>query len=189
MRGRELKLGNLSEKEKGYLFGLFEGDGYKIYEKKNRHYDVEWYLNSVKDKPIINFLVILLKKIGINYNLYQDKRYNCKRVRVYSKELFNWIDKDINIKDKSKEFNLGFISGLIDSEGYVNSKKDYIMVINTNKRVLEESQKFLKSVGINSSIMKRKRGIKDKLESYRMYLSVSFKNTANLSIKTKRLQL
>jgi hypothetical protein len=40
---------NLSEKEKGYLVGLYLGDGYAVYSKKSRHYDAEFCLNSVKD--------------------------------------------------------------------------------------------------------------------------------------------
>ena len=46
-------LSNLSDLEKGYLFGLFEGDGYKYHDKKQRHYQVEFYLNSIKDIEII----------------------------------------------------------------------------------------------------------------------------------------
>ena len=177
----------LTEKEKGYLFGLFEGDGYKFHDKKSRHYHIEFYLNSKKDKDIIKYLLNLLDKIGVKPSLYQDKRYNCKRIRIYSKELFNIIEKNINLKNKSKEFSMGFVSGLIDSEGHVNSKKDYIMVVNTNKKILDKCKEFLDEMAVKSSISKRKQSRKDKLDSYRMYVSVSFKNKPNLSVKTKRL--
>ena len=90
-----MRFENLSEEEKGYLFGLFEGDGYKYYDKKNRHYQVEFYLNSLRDIKIIKMLTILLKRIDINPNIYQDKRYNCKRIRVYSEELFKVLNKNI----------------------------------------------------------------------------------------------
>jgi len=59
-----MDLGKINEKEKGYLFGLFFGDGYKYYHKKSRHYQVEFYLNSIKDKQIIDYLVFLLKKLS-----------------------------------------------------------------------------------------------------------------------------
>lgn len=178
---------NITEKEKGYLFGLFEGDGYKIYDKNSRHYQVEFYLNSLTDTKIIQFLIKLLRKINLKPNIYQDKRYNCKRIRIYSKELFFIIKKDISLTNKTKEFCLGFISGIIDSEGYVNKEKDYIMIINTNLKMIQECQNFLKLIKINSNISKRKPGVKDKKESYRMYISVSFKNTENLSIKAGKL--
>ncbi len=182
MRGREMIFDNLSKKEKGYLFGLFEGDGYKIHDKKSRHYHVEFYLNSIRDKEIINFLMGLLKKLQLNPNIYQDKRYNCKRIRVYSKDFFNIIQKNTKL-NKSKDFNIGFVSGMIDSEGYVNNEKSFIMIINTNKEILNECKNFLDRVNINSNISKRKpsgKGIKD---SYRMYISVNFKRLNHLSIK------
>lgn len=182
-----MEFDNLNEKEKGYLFGMFEGDGYKIHDKKSRHYHIEFYLNSIKDKEIIDFIVSLLKKIKLNPNLYQDKRYNCKRIRVYSKELFEIISKNINLSDKLDDFKLGFVSGLIDSEGHVNKKKSYIMIVNTNEDILDKCKKFLEEIGIESSINKRLQSRKDKLDSYRMYVSVKFKRLKNLSIKTKRL--
>lgn len=179
----------LSEKEKGYLFGIFEGDGYKIYHKKSRHYHVEFYLNSVNDIKIIDFLVNLLRKIDLNPNIYQDKRCNCKRIRVYSKELFENICKGTSLNDKTKNFSLGFVSGLIDSEGHVNKNKSMIMIVNTDKSLLEKCKDFLENIGISSKISERKLYNKDKKISYRMYLSVKFKSTPHLSIKTQLLQI
>jgi len=179
-------MNNLNEKEEGDLFGLFEGDGYKLYDKKSRHYQVEYYLNSLSDKPIISYLISLLNKLCLRYFLYQDKRFNCKRIRVYSKHLFEIIDKNILIESKSNDFCLGYVSGLIDSEGYVNNKKGYIMVINTNYSALDQCKRFLEKEGVSSSIKFRKLSKKDKKKSYRMYISVSFKNKPNLSIKTKK---
>lgn len=173
----------LKEKERGYLFGLFEGDGYKFYDKNSRHYHVEFYLNSERDKPIINYIFNILKKMGLNPSLYQDKRCNCKRVRVYSKKLFYIIEKNVCLKDKSKKFIIGFVSGVIDAEAHVNKKKSYIMVVNTDYELLIRCQKFLKSINIESSISKRKPSEKEKLDSYRMYISVKFKKRPHLSLK------
>jgi len=53
MLGGENTFKNLKEEEKGYLLGFFEGEGYKYHDKKNRHYYVEFSLNSKKDKEII----------------------------------------------------------------------------------------------------------------------------------------
>jgi len=63
MRGRKIQIEELTKKEQGYLFGLFEGDGYKIYDKKSRHYQIDFYLNSEKDKKLLNFLLGCLKKL------------------------------------------------------------------------------------------------------------------------------
>lgn len=178
----------LTEKEKGYLFGLFEGDGYKNHEIKNRRYRVDFYLNSIGDIKIIDFLIYLLRKLQLNVQIYQDKRYNCKRIGVYSKQLFNILHKNIKLKDKSEEFNIGYISGFIDSEGYVHKKKSYIMVVNTNKQVLENCKGFLKFIGISSSISKRNPSPKEIMDSYRMYISVNFKRLNHLSLKVGKLQ-
>jgi hypothetical protein len=183
MRGREIDLKNFGEGEIGYIFGLFEGDGYKIYQKKSRHYNVEFYLNSKRDKEIIKRIVLLLKRLNLNPSEYQDKRFNCKRIRVYSKALFNIIFKNIDLDKKSSEFNLGFVSGLIDSEGYVNRKNYTIEIVNTNKNILNQCANFLDSINIKSHTSKRKRSIKDKKDSYRMYISVSFKRLKHLSVK------
>lgn len=187
MRGRELNFDILSEKEKGYLFGLFEGDGYKIHDVKSRHYHTEFYLNSKRDKKIINFVCFLLRKLGFQPNLYLDKRFNCMRVRIYSKELFGILSKNISLIDRSNDFLLGYVSGMIDSEGYVSSEKHYIMIVNTNKKVLENCKNFLNKININSSISLRKPSIKDKKKSYRMFVSVSFKRVNHLSIKAGKL--
>jgi hypothetical protein len=187
MRGREFDWKKLTEIEKGYLFGLFEGDGYKFYDKKSRHYHVEFYFNSVKDIKIIIRLIGLLKKIGFSPNSYKDKRFNCLRIRLYSKSLYHLLIKSIELVNKSGDFSLGYISGLIDSEGHVNKSKNYILVINTNKKVLEQSKKFLKDFGIKSSISLRKKYRKDKKNSYRMYISVNFKSLNHVSIKAGNL--
>jgi len=188
MRGREVQFDNLSEKEKGYLFGLFEGDGYKIYDKRSRHYQVEFYFNSVKDVEIINRVVDLLRRIEARPSLYKDKRFNCIRIRVYSKGLFGILGRDVSFDGKSDDFKLGFVSGIIDSEGYVNALKFMIMVVNTNLSVLEMCRDFLSSIDIGCSISERKMSVKDKLKSYRMYVSVSFKRAKHLSIKAGYLK-
>mgnify|MGYP002401761942 CR=1 FL=1 len=46
-----ISLDNISSKDIGYMIGLFIGDGYKIHA--DRHYQVEYYLNSERDTDII----------------------------------------------------------------------------------------------------------------------------------------
>lgn len=185
MRGgeKEVNIDKLSEGERGYLWGLFEGDGYKTYHKKSRHYIIEFYLNSKKDKLIIKKVFSLLKEIGLNPSQYKDKRFNCIRVKAYSKKLFNLMNKRISLKDKNNDFNLGYVSGIIDSEGYVNQKKHTIEIVNTNKDLLDQCANFLDSINIGYNLSKRSKSIKDKKDSYRMYVSVSFKRLKHLSIK------
>jgi len=60
---KKLKLEKLSQKELGYLIGLFDGDGHL--DNYYRHYDVEFHLNSLKDQDIMCQLLIILKKIEV----------------------------------------------------------------------------------------------------------------------------
>ena len=106
----------------------------------------------------------------------------------YSKFLFEIIKRNISLTNKTKEFKIGYISGIIDSEGYVNPKKYMLMVISTNLKMLEDCQNLLKSLKITSTISERKMSIKGKLKSYRMYISVSFKRLNHLSVKAGNLK-
>ena len=93
------------------------------------------------------------------------------------------MTKEVRFYSNDNDFKIGFVSGLIDSEGYVNNDKSYIMVVNTNKGVLEMCKEFLKLKNIDASIKQRKKAPKDRLFSYRMYISVKFKILPHLSIK------
>lgn len=148
---------------------------------------MEFYLNSVNDKKIIEFLVSILKKAGYNIHNYKDKRFNCLRLRVVNKEFFGLFDKDINRLNLKKEEILGFISGVIDAEGYVNKEKNFIEVVNTNFKLIKLLNKELNSLGINSSIRRKSISIKDRLPSYNLFISVNFKRLKHLSIKAGKL--
>lgn len=172
----------------GYLFGLFEGDGYKYHDLRFRHRYVEFYLNSERDLKIINSLIDNLKSQKLNPLVYQDKRFNCTRIRINSKEMFFILDKNIKIDDKSKEFKLGYVSGMIDSEGYVDKNKSSISIVNINKSALEQIKSFLYSIDVNSKLSLRKPSKRDKTPSYRIYISVKFKRHPHLSIKVQEAQ-
>jgi hypothetical protein len=174
----------LEEKEKGYLMGLYLGDGYSHHDEKNRHYTTEFYLNSVKDLEIKKYLIKILKKMSLNAIITKDKRYNCNRIRVRSKDLFYYISK-MKFKNNN-EFDLGLVSGLIDSDGYVNKKKSFIQIVNTNKQLLERIELILKKIDVNATLKKRVKSKKDKLDSYSLYISFKFIKTSNNSIKAQK---
>ncbi len=129
----------LSKKEQGYLVGLFIGDGYSHHDKNNRHYNVDFYLNSVRDKDIIRYLIKLLTASNFNASLFKDKRFNALRVRVSSKQLMGTLDSNMKnfLKDavSDKGFLMGAVSGFIDAEGYVDNGE--IVVTQKDKDVLE----------------------------------------------------
>lgn len=178
--------GKLNKKEIGYLYGLFEGDGYSHYYKKQRHYKTEFFLNSLKDGDIKDFLIDLLVKINLNPYIFQQKGRNCYYIRVESKIFKEFIENKTIYKKVSKDFKMGFVSGLIDSEGCVRPKST-IGIVNTNKFLLDLCRKFLKDLGIKHSIKIRVMSKKDKLRSYIILISTEIKNLDHNSQKVLRL--
>lgn len=178
MRGGEyiLNLNNITEKEKGYLFGLFKGDGYSFHNKKDRHYSVEFYLNSKRNLKIIKFVCSIIKKLSLNPITMKDKRFECLRIRVNSKNLFNFINCDFKDYIKDKDFSVGFVSGFLDAEGYVNKKKSIINIVNTNLDLMKIVSKILKENDIENKILLRKKSVKDKQKMYIIHIQLNLKD-------------
>lgn len=165
---------------------MFKGDGYAYCDKNNRHFVVEFFLNSKRDLDIIKFLSSLLKKARLRPLLYKDKRFNSTRIRIRSKEFYNFILRLNRRLPNSKKFKVGFISGFIDAEGYVNPKKSFIEINNTNRKVMQLIVKYLREFKLKVNLTKRNKSAKDKLASYKLYVPVSFINLKNNSIKIRR---
>jgi len=183
---KNLKLEKLSKKELGYLVGLFDGDGHL--DNWCRHYDVEFHLNSLKDQDIVCQLLMILKKIGLKTRSIKDKRFNCLKIEVSCKLFFEEILKLSNNNPRDKNFGLGYISGIIDSEGYVNQIKHYIQIINTNRKLMEKVQSYLRMFDIESKITKKCKCMKDKLQRYSLYVPIKFLKTENNSMKIQRMK-
>jgi intein-encoded DNA endonuclease-like protein len=182
MRGREIKHERITRKEMGYLVGFFLGDGYMFHDKRNRHYSVEFYLNS-REKEAKDFICQLLRRMCLNPHLYADKRYNCIRIRVRSRRFFELMKAETRHIRDGTDFNLGVISGLIDSDGYVNKEKRYIQFQNTSIDIMGIMKRKLTSIGIESKIVERSLSKRDKKRSFRMYIPFKFMESDNISIK------
>ena len=65
MESKKIDLDVLNDKEKGYLIGLFIGDGYKYHDKWG-HYKINFYLNPQKDEDVAKFIIDLLKRIAVS---------------------------------------------------------------------------------------------------------------------------
>jgi hypothetical protein len=184
MRGGEIKIEKLRGEELGYLIGIIAGDGYVFYDKKSRHYQVEFYLHSESDLEIIKKVENLLLKIGLNVQRYNDKRFKCLRLRVYSKELYYFIKGDKF--NYNKEFMLGFVSGFIDSDGYYNKEKSTLVIVNTNLEKIKKAKKYLDLLNIKSTINKKFMSSTYKNQPYNLYISVKFIRLNHLSEKIRK---
>jgi intein/homing endonuclease len=178
-----MKIENINNKEIGYVLGLLAGDGYMIHDKKSRHYNVEFYLNSIRDKKIIEFISILLNRMELIVQRYLDKRFNCLRIRASSKELYNFIKGDIF--KENDDFKIGFISGFIDSDGYYNKKKSTLVITNSNIEKLKKTKRYLEDLKVSSSLNKKFKGPTYKIQPYNLYISVKFISIDHLSQKIK----
>ncbi len=180
---KEINFEILSKKQQGYLFGLFEGDGYSNYNKKDRHYIVEFYLTSNRHVELIENLMFLLKRISLNPFLMKDKRFYCVRIKVNSKILFMLINSDYSKEFEDKEFCLGFVSGLLDAEGYINKRCGSINIVNTDKRLLDIVSDILNKNSIKNTLRVRPKSAKDVKISYVIHISEKFKSIPYISLK------
>lgn len=174
----------ISEIEKGYLLGLLAGDGYLFYDKKSRHYQVELYLNSKKDKAIVKLIVTILRKIKLIPQFYNDKRFNCIRIRTYSKELYLKIKE--NQFQETKDFQMGFVSGFIDSDGYYNKKKSTLVIINTDLSKLKKAKEYLENLQVKCSLKEKFKSKNYRKQPYNLIISVKFKSLNHLSQKVHK---
>jgi hypothetical protein len=168
-------------KGKRLFIRIFSGDGYSYHDVKWRHFTVEFFLHSKRDIKIQKYLIRLLRKLKLNVILYKDKRYECNRIRTYSKQFFEFINNYHGKPDK--EFKVGFISGMIDAEGSVSLKKSYITVVNTDKELLLKLRSYLYDLGINSTMSTKKQQNKNWSDLYLLNISNAFISIKNNSLK------
>lgn len=153
-RQSRIDLNALTEHERGYIVGAFVGDGSKISETKSGHYGVKFSLDSKCDEEIAQYLRSLFVKASKRVTLYTEK--TCLVLKIYSKKLLEFLLSFVNyaevegrkrktlmgFEDWALDFQLGFISGLIDTDGYVHHGKQGIqhfgLSITTMNSVLSE---------------------------------------------------
>jgi hypothetical protein len=176
-----ITLTNISHMERGYLKGLFSGDGYCYYDIKSRHFTVEFFLHSKRDKKIQDYIILILKKLKLNPIIYKDKRYYCNRIRIYSKQFYEFINQ--NVRLSNKEFKVGFISGIIDAEGNVSHQKSHIIVVNTSKELLSRTKMYLSNLGINSTLTIKKCFNQRWSKLYVLNISYEYINIKSNSLK------
>jgi hypothetical protein len=184
----EFNLTALGQFEQGYLNGVYLGDGYANYNKKNRHYSVEFFLNSARDQDIKEYLTKLLKKSGLCLSEIKDKRSNSLKIRVQSKQYFQYIQKTEEEFDKIELRNLewqkGMLAGFIDAEGYVN--KGEIVITQKNKEILDKMGQICHVSGVIIKKVWAFNNYKTTGDIWRMRISPKSRPLWLKSIKIKR---
>lgn len=125
----------LDDCERGYIVGAFVGDGNRFVERKSGHYGVKFALDAKRDEEIAFFLRNLFVKSGKRVTFYTERTWFI--MKVYSKRLLEFVSDFVSyVEYKGKKrkmligfeswtlaFKLGFISGLIDTDGYVHHNR------------------------------------------------------------------
>ncbi len=179
----------LSNKELGYLVGFFIGDGYSYHSKKDRHYVVEFFLNEKRDKKITFYLIHLLGLLKLRIFKQKDKRYNSIKLKVNSKKIMLFIINEVSKYKKKclddRKYALGFVSGFIDAEGYVNNGE--IQLTQKDKEVLQYIKKICEMLKIPVRKFWSSDNYKSKNKIWGLRISTVFKNFEHNSCKVNRI--
>ena len=152
------RLGNvILDEEIAYLTGLFIGDGWIEKDKRGYHR----FGLSIKTLPeAVERARKTLKKIGL------EPKGSGSTVRVSSRgtkrlmEIFE-CTPEVSSTTKSipqwlflskREVILSFVSGLIDSDGFVHKDRNVVVITTTSKKLAEELQILLFAIGIPSRL-------------------------------------
>jgi len=157
----------LSEMELGYLVGVFVGDGCFIVRLKNGTYITKFTLDATRDEDIANFLQSLFEKTGKKVGRCIEK--SSIIFRVHSKDLVEFLSQYVkcikqiesprNVKVLTNRekwatpLKLGFIGGLIDSDGHVyyNKKRTRhfgVLIKTASEPLRDDVVRILFSLGI-----------------------------------------
>jgi hypothetical protein len=118
----------LSEEERGYIVGLFLGDGSFNRGCKEPRFFVRFALDAKRDKDVALRIAQIIGKAGKRIKLIPWKSNII--AKTCSKELFTYMQSYIKYtkaektllgsNDWSDSFKYGFIAGIIDSDGHVH---------------------------------------------------------------------
>jgi len=172
-RQSRINLNALTEPERGYIVGAFVGDGSKISETTSGHYGVKFSLDSKSDEEIAHYLRNLFVKTGKRVTLYTEK--TCFVLKIYSQKLLEFLLSFVNyteVEGKKRklltgfenwalDFQLGFISGLIDTDGYVHHGRQGIQhfglsITTMNSALSEQLVSMLEGLGSEPKVRRIK---------------------------------
>ncbi|ADY73797.1 DNA gyrase, A subunit [Desulfurobacterium thermolithotrophum DSM 11699] len=153
------KEGITLNEEVAYLTGLFCGDGWIEKDKRGYH---RFGLTIPSLPEAVEKAKRILEKIGIPVS-FSEIRSDIRVSSSFTKKLMEILECDENINaltkkipswlfESKKEVILSFLSGLIDSDGFVHRKRNVIIIALTSRKLVEELQLLLFSLGIPSKL-------------------------------------
>ncbi|QGA81007.1 LAGLIDADG family homing endonuclease [Candidatus Nanohalobium constans] len=153
------------EEVKGEICGIFAGDG-NYYEDKNYKYRVKFTLN-INDNYWKNLAAFLENSLDKKPRVNHQENYNRTNLRYESKELIDflrekldWSEEDktgtirLGSLEYSQEFKIGFLRGLLDTDGFVSKKQNRITFNSISKNLTENVSEILEERQIDHEIVR-----------------------------------
>ncbi|MFQ6056962.1 MAG: LAGLIDADG family homing endonuclease, partial [Methanosarcinales archaeon] len=157
-RFKEIKLNFKNENELGEFLGIFSGDGY-FRKDKNYHYTTRIYTGYYES----DYVEYLKRKLHIWFNKkpqifhvkYENRiscvvfSYDSKKIYLLLKKYLDWEGKKaytIKLKKldlNNKEFNIGFLRGLIDTDGNFYAPKRRISFAAVSDNLIRQVNKII----------------------------------------------
>lgn len=176
-----IKINNL--KILGEILGIFAGDGSLYFEPKKYGYQVRIHF-GIQNIEYKNYVKNLFEKC---FNKKFTEKLDGKRkiiIETKSKRIFEFFHKFLNFKNqekaltitvkentllKNKKFILGFLKGLLDTDGTIcrTDNKLRITFYTSSKNMMKQISNFLNFLGIRHGISEDKRY---KNISYHIYI-------------------
>lgn len=135
----------------GYFLAIMIGDGScnKYPFKKYPHRFQYKTRLAMKDSEAINRSESFAKELGIELYVKPFRNYE-RALFANKKDTYDKIKKliyDHMLKNNSKEYMSGFLAGIYDAEGHINSH-GMIRITNTDLKIIEEIERCLASLNI-----------------------------------------
>lgn len=152
--------GLINEHEKGYIVGLFLGDGSLNRGRKEPRFFVRFSLDLKRDCDIASELTQIVKKAGKKLSIFPSK--STLIVKICSKEFVKFLQEFIVYEKGSdrksqkilllrenwpRDFQYGVLAGIIDSDGHVHRHLG-TEIKTVSKEVFGKIVELLNSLGI-----------------------------------------
>jgi len=171
IKGKKYKspcLEKLDDEFIGEFLGIFAGDGNFFFYKKQYRYLIRLFFNVTEIDYVNELAELFYKNFRKKPNVRRENGKNHFTIEYISKDIYCFIKKyldwvtteeikkshSIHLKEKevSKEFKIGFVRGLFDSDGHISRKR--INFASTSIKLTENAINFLRDLGIEDFIFR-----------------------------------
>ena len=165
----QVKIKPEKEDSLGEFLGLFAGDGSYYLDKKKYQHKIRIFTGSYEKEYFTFLRKFLTNMFSKPPRQYENKKYNVSITEYYSKDIHSLIKKHLewertksktirlkNLKKKEKDFLIGFLRGLFDTDGGINKKKNKVAFGTASKKLAYQIKEILEILELNPGFYKYK---------------------------------